>query len=120
MPVLKRMAQQLRSLCRHLDPGDLNPRTLRDVIRHEYIEYCIFRAMDRFVPARPFQGQIILARTAENRGEWDTDRNLGWGDLACGGVQVQDLPGNHDTWLVEYAEAFGDLLDACLAVPGQT
>lgn len=117
LPAYRRMSQQLKALYRHLSIADLNTRTLREVIQHEYIEYRIFRAMDQFQPTRPFQGQIVLARTAESRGSWDTDRTLGWGGFASGGVQVHDLPGNHDTWLVDHAEVFGDLLDACLRQP---
>ena len=118
IPASQRMIRQLRSLSRHLGMADLNLRTLREVVRHEYLEYRIFRAMDSFQPAQPFRGRIVLARTAQSRGSWDTDPHLGWAQLASEGVETHTLPGNHDTWLIEHADVFGDLLDHCLSAPG--
>jgi hypothetical protein len=94
--------------------ADLNLRTLREASRHARIEYRIFRAMDQYKPAGRFEGPIYLIRTAEHRFGANVDRTLGWGEHASGGVQVRDVPGNHDTWLLQYASEFGDILEKIL------
>ena len=94
--------------------ADLNLRTLREATRHARIEYRIFRAMDRYKPAGRFEGPINLVRAAEHRFGANADRALGWGEHVSGDVQVQDVPGNHDTWLVQFASEFGDALEKIL------
>ena len=94
--------------------ADLNLRTLREAIRHARIEYRIFRAMDRYKPACRFEGSINLVRTAEHGFGMNADRTLGWGEHASGGVQVHVVPGNHDTWLLQFASEFGDVLEKIL------
>ena len=63
---------------------------------------------------RSFDGDILLARTVENRKPWDHDLAMGWGALSNGEVRVHELKGNHDTWLTDYTDEFGDLLDGYL------
>jgi hypothetical protein len=94
--------------------SDINLHTLREISRHEYIEYSIFQAMDKYLPSTSFQGDLILARTGESMGEWDTDKELGWGGYISSGIEIRNLPGNHDTWLVEHAQEFGEVLNSCL------
>ena len=94
--------------------ADLNLRTLREAIRHARIEYRIFRAMDLYKPADRFDGPINLVRAAEHRFGANADRALGWSEHATGGVQVQDVPGNHDTWLLQFANEFGNILENIL------
>jgi surfactin synthase thioesterase subunit/acyl carrier protein len=110
-----RVIDQMKTLARHLQVADINLRTLLEIVKHEYIEFCIFRAMDKFSPTQKFDGEIIVARTVENRKSWDTDLAMGWGELATGGSKVHKLPGNHDNWLVDYSGEFGDFLDSCLS-----
>jgi hypothetical protein len=104
----------MKTLALHLQVADINLRTLLEIVKHEYIEFCIFRAMDKFSPTQKFDGEIIVARTVENRKSWDTDLAMGWGELATGGSKVHKLPGNHDNWLADYAGQLGDFLDSCL------
>ena len=65
-------------------------------------------------PVDPGSPVIVLASTVEDRNPLDTDLTMGWKEHATDGVKVYDLAGNHDTWLVNYASEFGDLLDSIL------
>ena len=110
----RRFFKHLRSLINRLRLAHLNWPTLKEILRHETIEYNLFKAMDQYDGSQRFAGEIVLVRTGERRGPWDNDRALGWGGFTTGGVQVHDVPGDHDSWLVDHADGFGDLLDACL------
>ncbi len=57
------------------------------------------RAMSRYTPA-PYPGRAVLLRTAEDQGPGG-DPAQGWGELARGGVEVREVPGNHMTLLRE-------------------
>lgn len=109
-----RVINQLRALLGHAQLADLNLRTLSELVKHEYLEYRIFRAMDTYQTNATFSGEIVLARCVENRKAWDTDLALGWGERATSGARVHKLSGNHDTWLIDHTEAFGDFLNSCL------
>jgi surfactin synthase thioesterase subunit len=109
-----RVLQQLKYQLAPELIADLNLRTLHEATRHARIEYCIFRAMDRYKPAGRFEGPINLVRTAEHRFGAHVDRALGWGEHVSGDVQVQDVPGNHDTWLLQFASEFGKTLEQIL------
>jgi surfactin synthase thioesterase subunit len=109
-----RVINHLRALLGHAQIADLNLRTLSELLKHEYLEYRIFRAMDTYQTNAIFSGEIVLARCVENRKAWDTDLALGWGERATSGARVHKLSGNHDTWLVDHTEAFGDFLNSCL------
>ena len=54
------------------------------------------RAFARHV-ARPHPGRLVLFRTSGHAPY--VPRDLGWGPLAEGGVEVLDLPGDHTTIL---------------------
>ncbi len=98
---LVRVVRQLKAFYRNLAMNDINLHTLREISRHEHIEYTIFRAMDKYQPAGSYTGDLILARTGESMGDWDTDLKLGWGNYISGGIEIHNLQGNHDTWLVD-------------------
>jgi amino acid adenylation domain-containing protein len=114
LPALARVVQQLKAFYRSLSMSDINLHTLREISRHEYIEYSIFHAMDKYLPSASFQGSLILARTGESMGEWDTDKELGWGKYISSSIEIRNLAGNHDTWLAEHAQQFGKVLNSCL------
>lgn len=111
---ITRVLQQLKYQMGPELIADLNLRTLREASRHARIEYRIFRAMDRYKPAGRFEGPISLVRTVEHCFGANADRALGWGEHASGGVQVRDVPGNHDTWLLQFASEFGSVLEEIL------
>ncbi len=109
-----RVLNQLKALLSRARMSDLNIRTFIEIVKHEYIEYRIFRAMDNYAPTSKFEGEIVLARTIEDRHEWDVDLAMGWGDFSTKGVSVHQLSGNHKSWLVDYTEDFGNFLESRL------
>ncbi len=109
-----RIMSQLKSLLRRARISDLNLRMVTEMIRHEYLEYRIFHAMDSYRPTRKYKGEIVLARTVEDRNPLDSDLTMGWEKHATNGVKVYEIAGNHETWLVNYAPEFGDFLESIL------
>jgi acyl-CoA synthetase (AMP-forming)/AMP-acid ligase II/thioesterase domain-containing protein/acyl carrier protein/Flp pilus assembly protein TadD len=57
-------------------------------------------AIQRYVP-RSYAGTVILFRAAEPAEEYQTDPYGGWGDIATGGVEVFDIPGDHESVVTE-------------------
>jgi amino acid adenylation domain-containing protein len=109
-----RVVDQMKTLLRNIQMADVSLKTLRRIVKHEYIELRIFRSMDSYLPDSKFNGKILFARTVENRKPWDTDLAMGWGNLATDGCRVHQLRGNHATWLVKHADEFGAFLDSGL------
>ena len=70
------------------------PRTLRSVREAGYF------ANRRFV-ARPYGGRVTLFRAAIRSVADSTGRDMGWGALASGGVEVHHVAGDHENMLVE-------------------
>jgi thioesterase domain-containing protein len=50
---------------------------------------------------KPYPGPIMLFRARARPLLHSLDRDLGWGKLAAGGVEIIDLPGSHDNLLRE-------------------
>ena len=112
---IARVVNQLRSL---LGKGSLRGMSLREfwvLIKHEYTEYQIFRAVAYYVPTERYGGKLTIARTAGHKPSNGEDISMGWSELGADGADVFILPGNHQNWLENHAGEFGDLLDSCLA-----
>jgi thioesterase domain-containing protein len=65
---------------------------------------------------RPYPGELLLLRSAETVEMGLADPTLGWGDLALGGVEIQDVPGRHRDlvqrpWVRAVAERLRDGLE---------
>jgi thioesterase domain-containing protein len=66
---------------------------------------------------RPYAGKITLLICALHRGP----KSLAvWQDVAAGGLETQEVPGDHFTHLREYAKQTAEALDACLAAARET
>ena len=82
---------------------------------HEYIEHSLFAAMFRYRPSAVLDTDLRLIKLDPLPGTIPaTNPTLGWEDRTTGEVILQKLPGNHDTWLVDHAGAFGAYLDESL------
>jgi oxalate---CoA ligase len=53
-------------------------------------------ALKQYRPA-PYPGRIILFRASERGIFEQSDPQMGWGQLANGGLEIQEIPGNHVT-----------------------
>jgi len=49
---------------------------------------------------RPYDGRLILFR-ASWQGEEEGDYDLGWGSIFSQGVEIHDLPGDHERIFLE-------------------
>jgi thioesterase domain-containing protein/acyl carrier protein len=52
------------------------------------------RAIWDYVP-KPYDGRLDLFRAINQKEIWEPDSVLGWTELALGGIQVHDIPGDH-------------------------
>ena len=91
-----------------------NRQALRILMQHEYIEYKIFKAMEKYHPASPYLGNMTLARHFAAEFPELEESTMGWKDWVTGRVEVHKLPGQHRGWLDNYWEPFSQLLDDCL------
>jgi thioesterase domain-containing protein len=57
----------------------------------------IMRLAELNYEPQPWPGSITLFR-AKIQGRSDTGRDLGWAPVALGGIEVYDLPGDHDVF----------------------
>ncbi|HEX6745675.1 MAG TPA: amino acid adenylation domain-containing protein [Longimicrobium sp.] len=87
--------------------ADVALRYLRAGIRHS-------EAKQRY-ELRPYPGPITLFRSLDGHGDGDADPTLGWGPLAEGGLEIVDVPGNHDLILQRpHVQVLAGLLRASL------
>ena len=91
----------------------MDRRALGVLLKHEYVEYRIFRALDNYRPSGRYKGKITLVRTAESP-KSTHDLNKEWQELATEGADVKTVPGNHNNWLEDHLDAFSKLLESRL------
>jgi amino acid adenylation domain-containing protein len=77
---------------------DVSNRSLAYVL--ETLSYEHDKAYDRYQP-RPYEGTVILFRTAKQLPGLTEDRTLGWSGLLGTNLQVCDVPGHQQNVLVE-------------------
>jgi thioesterase domain-containing protein/acyl carrier protein len=77
--------------------GGVVPVELRDV----WVQHSFVRAADKYV-LRPWPGHVVLMR-AEQAGfeAGGLGPAYGWDEVATGGVEVVEVPGDHDTLVLE-------------------
>lgn len=72
------------------------------------------RAVSAYRP-KSYRGKIVLLRTAGDPALDGDDTTLGWGALAKGGVEVHEIPGNHEDLATEPNVQFlAQILTSCL------
>jgi thioesterase domain-containing protein len=66
-------------------------------------------------PGGSYSGKITLFRTAATAAYFSKDSSMGWGKLAAGGVQIEDLPGTHHSIVRKpHVQILASLLNAHL------
>jgi thioesterase domain-containing protein/acyl carrier protein len=96
--------------------SNLRLATLRHQLRHEYLDYKIFRAIDRYLPGSTFDGEVTIVRTEHSPRSTKHDLNQQWYDHTTKGGSVHIMPGDHATWLdANHLGNFSSLLKEKLA-----
>ncbi len=112
--VPSRLWKQLHQFVSGGGYSNLRLGTLRHQLRHEYLDYKIFRAIDRYLPARRFDGEVTIVRT-EHSPRNSGDLNKQWFDRTTRGGSVHIMPGHHGNWLDdEHIGNFSGLLKKTL------
>jgi thioesterase domain-containing protein len=72
------------------------------------------RALYRYAP-RTYPGRMILFRPSQQAAEYAGDSEMGWHGLAAGGLDVVEIPGRHESIIVEpQVRVLAERLHACL------
>jgi aspartate racemase len=74
--------------------GGVLPESFYDV------EQACYLAARTYLPGE-YSGRVTLFRACDAGLRRDNDPQMGWGQLALGGVDVHEIPGNHETILAE-------------------
>jgi amino acid adenylation domain-containing protein len=83
---------------------------LPHALRHREIERAHYRALSAYQP-RSYDGQVLLFKVSERRRSTRRTEALGWSNHVMGGMEVIELPGDHDH-LIEQPELLDRLRDA--------
>lgn len=109
-----RWAKQLGQFISAGAYSNLRPGTFSLQLQHEYLDYGIFRAIDRYLPGNTFEGEVTIVRTEFSPRNF-RDLNQQWFDYTTKNGSVHTMSGNHATWLDEdHIANFSDLLKATL------
>jgi amino acid adenylation domain-containing protein len=109
-----RVIKQLRQFISAGAYSNLRLATLRHQLQHEYIDYKIFRAIDRYRPGGRFEGEVTIVRT-EFSPRNSADLNQQWFEHTTKGGSVHIMPGHHGSWLDDdHIANFSSLLKAVL------
>ncbi len=108
-----RFAKQLRQFFSGGSFSHLSRATLPLQMQHEYIDYKIFRAIDRYLPSAPFRGRITIVRTAASPRS-AIDLNQQWFDHTTEGGDVHVVSGHHENWLDDHIDEFIAVLKTAL------
>lgn len=114
---MARVVAQARNMLGRSSWGDiLRTKNVAQLLKHEYIEYRIFRAVDNYNPTRTFQGKLVIIRFQTNVPKDVKDPTGGWAERATNGAAVCLVPGNHDTLLELHAHELGDVVQSSLRI----
>ena len=115
---IRRLWWQLQTILSKGSIKELGIKGYRELIQHEYIEYSLFAAMFKYRPNGIFDGAMdavlldpVHAAEFEHLEDFYADEIEGWQRLVTNPVSTQKLLGNHDTWLRDHADVFGDYLE---------
>jgi thioesterase domain-containing protein len=91
------------SLARHTQRWQLLRGRIRNLLLPRHIRKVqeSGAAANRAYAPKPYPGKIILLRAAQQPPGIEPDRTNGWSELACGGIDIHDIPGHHGSIMYE-------------------
>ena len=114
MQKLKRISYDLTKLLQ-LNSRELQPYTFDKVkeakkvfFEQNYPTYA--KVLMRYKP-RPYIGRITLL---VNEDYYQKNPAIGWDQVAAGGLEIHQVPGDHDSYLGKYVKTTSDVLKGCL------
>jgi amino acid adenylation domain-containing protein len=66
----------------------------------EQHERDVLKAFEEYVP-QPYPGRVTLFRASRQPAGYNNAYDLGWGELAGGGLEINEVPGEHGSIVVE-------------------
>lgn len=106
----RRVRSQLWRIAFHSYEGRSHrlPGALQDVKESCYL------AISRYVPA-PYRGRVTLFRAQKRSVADSPEADLGWGSLAGEGVEIYEVPGDHESMLRNpHVNTLAKKIQACL------
>jgi aspartate racemase len=103
---------QLKSLNQVRKPGDGPDESSEKALGESWKEQ--YRAAADYQPG-PCECPVALVRSRALQTGWFRDPRLGWGEVARGGLQVYEMPGEHDAMFLEpVVERLASVVNDCL------
>jgi len=95
----------------HEQPGGGIPKEYKSLLQAQTIAARRYRA-------KPHTGRAVLFRTKGSASSPPNDPTRGWGKLIRGGLEIQEIPGDHLTMLTEpHVHVLAEKLCACARSP---
>ncbi len=104
------IARQLRYMITGGALRNSGLQALKVLLKHEYIEYVILRALNKYRPRGRYRGKATIVRTEFSPVKTSADLNKPWADRCDGGAEVHVVPGDHDTWFERHIDNFVGVL----------
>ncbi|HEY6119013.1 MAG TPA: hypothetical protein VIV66_03590, partial [Pyrinomonadaceae bacterium] len=60
----------------------------------------VLQVLREYVP-HVYPGRVTLFRASRQPAGYNNARDLGWGELAAGGLEIHEVPGDHGSIVVE-------------------
>jgi len=114
--VVKRGATRLGSVIRH--HRDI-PAASPEEAQHLYIYNAFWAAIRSYSNKELFRGRIVFIRARQQYRIYK-DVLLGWDEMATAGIEVHNVPGDHDSYAKEYEADFASILRKILESAHET
>jgi thioesterase domain-containing protein len=90
------------------------PAPARASSRPDLFEHNLHALLNYVV--KPYPGRVTLFRARDGSPRIHSDPFGGWGDIAAGGVEIVEVPGNHNSMLEQpHVVALGEAISHCIA-----
>lgn len=91
------------------------------LLANSSIETVIYKTQEQavrnYVP-QVYSGRIVIFRSIEQPWWISSDRETAWNSLAAGGLEVYEVPGNHENIIRDNVETVAEKLHECLDCKG--
>jgi thioesterase domain-containing protein/acyl carrier protein len=100
LPPQQGLALVYQRAARYVREAKINVETLFLPRHLKQVRRALHQASDAYVP-KPYFGKITFFRASQKSIRNSDDPKSGWGELACGELDIHDVRGDHNNLLVE-------------------